>query len=127
MAVETSFPSFTDGSGACDENCCTPCGEDNINEEAVKYCPECDEYLCTRCTRQHTRRNATKSHNLVDKKDAKHSLAVAKTKCLYHPDRDIEMICRTHDMVYCTMCIATDHRQRISLKIDTVHVALLFI
>ncbi|XP_060599641.1 uncharacterized protein LOC132753214 [Ruditapes philippinarum] len=110
MAEGSTFPSFTDGSDACAENCCTPCGEDNVNEEAVKYCPECDEYLCTRCTSQHTWRNATKSHKLVDKKDAKHSLSGVKTKCLYHLDRDIEMFCRTHDMVYCTMCIATDHR-----------------
>ncbi|XP_060571863.1 uncharacterized protein LOC132730034 [Ruditapes philippinarum] len=109
MAEASSFPSFTDGSDACAENCCTPCGEDNINEEAVKYCPECDEYLCTRCTRQHTRRNATKTHKLVDKKDAKRSIAVV-AKCPHHPERDIEMFCRTHDMVYCTMCIATDHR-----------------
>ncbi|XP_060599640.1 uncharacterized protein LOC132753213 [Ruditapes philippinarum] len=110
MAEGSSFPSFTDGSDVCAENSCTPCGEGNINEEAVKYCHECEEYLCTRCTSQHTWQKATKTHKLVDKKDAKHSLAVVKTKCLYHPDRDIEMFCRKHDMVYCAMCIATDHR-----------------
>ncbi|XP_060590893.1 uncharacterized protein LOC132745901 [Ruditapes philippinarum] len=32
------------------------------------------------------------------------------TKCRYHPDRDIEMYCGEHDMVYCTKCIATNHR-----------------
>jgi hypothetical protein len=110
MAERSSLPSYTDGSDACAENCCTPCGEDNIKEEAVNYCPKCDEYLCTRCTSEHARRNTTKSHKLIEVKDGKHSLSVVKTKCLNHPDRDIEMYCGTHDMVYCTMCIATDHR-----------------
>ncbi|XP_060556107.1 uncharacterized protein LOC132716792 [Ruditapes philippinarum] len=53
----------------------------------------------------------TRSHKLVDKNEAKQGLHVTvTTKCLYHPDRDIEMYCEEHDMVYCLKCIATDHR-----------------
>ncbi|XP_060579465.1 uncharacterized protein LOC132736365 isoform X2 [Ruditapes philippinarum] len=90
---------------------CTPCFEDDIREEAVKYCPECQEFLCTGCTRHHGRQRLSRSHKLVDKNEAKQGSHVTVTaKCLYHPDRDIEMYCEEHDMVYCLKCIATDHR-----------------
>ncbi|XP_060579462.1 uncharacterized protein LOC132736364 [Ruditapes philippinarum] len=53
----------------------------------------------------------SRSHKLLDKNEAKQKSHFAVTaKCLYHPDRDIEMYCKEHDMVYCLKCIATDHR-----------------
>ncbi|XP_060558805.1 uncharacterized protein LOC132719078 [Ruditapes philippinarum] len=98
-----------DGSDADLDLTCTPCGEDNIREEAIKYCPECQEYLCINCTQHHGRLKATKGHVVVDMNAAKQCLVVAKAKCHYHPDRDIKMYCKTHDMVYCVMCIDTEH------------------
>ncbi|XP_060584159.1 uncharacterized protein LOC132740298 [Ruditapes philippinarum] len=90
---------------------CTPCFEDDIREQAVKYCPECLEFLCTGCTRHHGRQRISRSHKLVDKNEAKQgSHVIVKAKCLYHLDREIEMYCEEHDMVYCLKCIATDHR-----------------
>lgn len=90
---------------------CTPCGEGNIREEAVKYCPQCQEHLCVACTRHHGRQRATRSHKLLDKSDTNQGSSVTITaKCLYHQDREIEMYCGTHDMVYCSKCIATEHR-----------------
>ncbi|XP_060556106.1 tripartite motif-containing protein 42-like [Ruditapes philippinarum] len=90
---------------------CTPCFEGDIREQAVKYCPECLEFLCTGCTQHHGRLRISRSHKLVDKNEAKQKSHVTVTaKCLYHPDRDIEMYCKEHDMVYCLKCIATDHR-----------------
>ncbi|XP_060561282.1 uncharacterized protein LOC132721052 [Ruditapes philippinarum] len=90
---------------------CTPCFEGNIREQAVKYCPECQEFLCTGCTRHHGRQRMSRSHKLVDKNEVKQgSRVIVTAKCLYHPDRDIEMYCEEHDMVYCLKCIATYHR-----------------
>ncbi|XP_060561285.1 uncharacterized protein LOC132721053 [Ruditapes philippinarum] len=90
---------------------CTPCFEDDIREQAVKYCPECQEFLCTGCTRHHGRQRMSRSHKLVDKNEAKQGPHFAvQAKCLYHPDREIEMYCEEHDMVYCLKCIATHHR-----------------
>ncbi|XP_053389796.1 uncharacterized protein LOC128552761 [Mercenaria mercenaria] len=111
MAAGRFSTSIKDGSDADFEYTCTPCGEDHIREEAVKYCPECEEYLCTKCTNQHGRRKAFISHKLLDK-DAKKrgSVVTIATKCRYHPNRDIEMYCGTHDMVYCAKCIAKEHR-----------------
>ncbi|XP_053375717.1 uncharacterized protein LOC128547337 [Mercenaria mercenaria] len=111
MAAGRLPTSIRDGSDADFEYTCTPCGEDHIREEAVKYCPECEEYLCAKCTNQHGRRKATLSHKLQDKDVTKRmSMITIATKCRYHPNRDIEMYCETHDMVYCTKCIAKKHR-----------------
>ncbi|XP_053392050.1 uncharacterized protein LOC128554763 [Mercenaria mercenaria] len=110
MAEGGHSQSLKDSSDADFEFSCTPCGEDDIKEEAVKYCPECQEYLCTTCTRHHSRLKATRSHKLLNKDEAKAGSVVAIAKCHYHLDRDIEMYCGTHDMVYCTTCIATEHR-----------------
>ncbi|XP_045172373.2 uncharacterized protein LOC123534268 [Mercenaria mercenaria] len=117
MAEGGGFTSIRDGSDADFEIVCTPCGEDNIREEAVKFCVECNQYLCTTCARCHRRIAASKSHKLLDTDDAKNApVAAMVTKCRYHPDRDIEMYCGTHDMVYCTKCIATEHRACESIK-----------
>ncbi|XP_053375004.1 uncharacterized protein LOC123534039 [Mercenaria mercenaria] len=111
MAEGGDLTSIKDGSDADFECVCTPCGEDNIREESVKYCLECKEHLCTTCARCHSRQKATRSHKLVNKDDAAQDVMFAMTtKCRYHPDRDIEMYCGTHDMVYCLKCIATEHR-----------------
>ncbi|XP_053392044.1 E3 ubiquitin-protein ligase TRIM71-like [Mercenaria mercenaria] len=110
MAEGGDLPSLKDGSDADFELTCTPCEEGNIREEAVKHCPECQEYLCTACTMHHGRQKATRTHKLLERDEAKKGSLVAKTKCHYHPDREIEMYCGKHDMVYCVMCIATEHR-----------------
>ncbi|XP_045188402.2 E3 ubiquitin-protein ligase TRIM33-like isoform X2 [Mercenaria mercenaria] len=89
---------------------CTPCGEDGLREEANKYCPKCQEYLCLTCAKCHQRMKATREHLLTELKQEDQSFAVLIEKCWYHPDRNIEMYCGTHDLVYCTRCIATEHR-----------------
>ncbi|XP_053399993.1 E3 ubiquitin-protein ligase TRIM71-like [Mercenaria mercenaria] len=114
MAEGGNQPSIQDGSDADIAFACTPCSEEGSREEAVKYCPECDEYLCSTCSRCHLKMKATRDHKLVEKEKGKHESKIAKStakiKCRQHPDRDIEMYCGTHDMVYCLMCIATEHR-----------------
>ncbi|XP_045173232.2 uncharacterized protein LOC123534850 [Mercenaria mercenaria] len=111
MAEGGDVTSIKDGSDARFDIVCTPCGEGDVREEAVKYCPDGQEYLCTTCTIHHGRQKATRSHKLLDRDTAKQGLVSAvTTKCRYHPDRNIEMYCAGHDMVYCLKCIATDHR-----------------
>ncbi|XP_045194674.2 uncharacterized protein LOC123550308 [Mercenaria mercenaria] len=104
------------GSDADIEVFCTPCSDDGRKTEVTKYCPQCKEYLCTACTRCHTRFTATRDHQLTD--PVKHNgsgvrnrtNAIPNTSCSLHPDREIEMFCGSHDMVYCALCIAKDHR-----------------
>ncbi|XP_053392531.1 uncharacterized protein LOC123563860 [Mercenaria mercenaria] len=106
--------SIQDGSDAYIAFTCTPCSEEGTSEEAFKYCPECDEYLCTTCTKYHRKMKTTRDHKLVDREEGKDKSKVTtvttKIKCRQHPDREIEMYCGAHDMVYCLMCIATEHR-----------------
>ncbi|XP_060591116.1 uncharacterized protein LOC132746067 isoform X2 [Ruditapes philippinarum] len=111
MAEGGDLTSIKDGSDADFENTCSPCGEDDVREEAVKYCPVCEEYLCTSCSRHHGRLKATRSHTLVNCDASTKGTAVTMvTKCRYHPDRDIEMYCGAHDMVFCNKCIIDNHR-----------------
>ncbi|XP_060551576.1 transcription intermediary factor 1-alpha-like, partial [Ruditapes philippinarum] len=111
MAEGGDLTSIKDGSDADFVYTCSPCGEENVTEEAVKYCPVCEEYLCTTCLRHHGRLKASRSHTVQDcDASTKGSTVTMVTKCRYHPDRDIEMYCGEHDMVYCTKCIATNHR-----------------
>ena len=120
MAEGGGLPSLRDGSDADFDIVCTPCGEDNRREEAVKYCPECQEYLCTTCTSHHARSKALRSHKLQDSNTAMTGSQVAMTtKCQYHPHLVIDMFCETHDMVYCSKCIATEHRYVVILIILT--------
>ncbi|XP_053392218.1 uncharacterized protein LOC128554908 [Mercenaria mercenaria] len=118
MAEGGGFNVSVRGSDAEFEYACTPCAEDGSNQEAVKYCPECKEYLCTACTKYHKKFSATKKHNLLEKdfQQHEHSFGTSegavkkRDKCATHAERDVEMYCRSHDMVYCALCIANDHR-----------------
>ena len=118
MAEGGEFSISVRGSDACFEYACTPCADEGDNQEAQKYCLECKEYLCATCVKHHQKFSATKKHTLQDK-DVKSSNTDSQStataddqmfKCLSHPDRDIEMFCGTHEMVYCSLCIAKDHR-----------------
>jgi hypothetical protein len=106
------------GSDADFEYSCTPCADDGNDEQALKYCPECKEYLCAACIKCHLKFSATKKHILYDneyqhcEEDSVDNTSDEDQmfKCLYHPDRDIEMYCFDHEMVYCLLCVAKDHR-----------------
>ncbi|XP_060566314.1 uncharacterized protein LOC132725233 [Ruditapes philippinarum] len=100
------------------EYSCTPCADEGNDETALKYCKECKEYLCAACIKYHLKFSATKKHALHDNEHQHCETDSIDTtsdedqmfKCLYHLDRDIEMYCGDHDMVYCSLCVAKDHR-----------------
>ncbi|XP_053375809.1 uncharacterized protein LOC128547348 [Mercenaria mercenaria] len=121
-----SFSISIKGSDADFEYTCTQCEGYHIREEAVKYCPECEEYLCTKCTNQHGQRKAFTSHKLIDTDVTKRgNMVTIATKCRYHTNRDIEMYCGTHDMVYCAKCIAKEHRSCNDVtEIEDMHTSL---
>ncbi|XP_053392219.1 E3 ubiquitin-protein ligase Midline-1-like [Mercenaria mercenaria] len=118
MAEGGGFNVSVRGSDAEFEYTCTPCAEDGSNQEALIYCPECKEYLCAACTKYHQKVSATKKHTLLEKDfqqhehsfDTSEGAVKKRDKCATHAERDIEMYCRSHDMVYCALCIAKDHR-----------------
>ncbi|XP_053375811.1 uncharacterized protein LOC123534637 [Mercenaria mercenaria] len=126
MAAGRFSTSIKDGSDVDFVYTCTQCQEYYLREEAVKYCPECEEYLCTKCTNQHGRRKAFISHKLINTDATKRgNMVTIATKCRYHPNRDIEMYCGTHDMVYCLKCIAKEHRSCNDVsEIEDTHTSL---
>ena len=83
MAEGGGSTSICRGSDADFEYTCSPCGEDHIRVEAVRYCPVCQENLCTTCTRHHGKLKATRSHTLQDC-DASIKVAAVTmvTKCI---------------------------------------------
>ncbi|XP_060566302.1 uncharacterized protein LOC132725227 [Ruditapes philippinarum] len=119
MTEGGGYNNSVQGSDADFEYSCTPCGEEGNDEKALKYCPECKEYLCAACIKCHLKFSATKKHTLHDKEykhcegDSVETISDKENmlKCLYHSDRDIEIYCGDHDMVYCALCVAKDHRQ----------------
>jgi hypothetical protein len=118
MTEGGGYNNSVQGSDADFEYSCTPCGEEGNDEKALKYCPECKEYLCEACIKCHLKFSATKKHTLHDKEykhcegDSVETISDKENmlKCLYHSDRDIEIYCGDHDMVYCALCVAKDHR-----------------
>lgn len=60
---------------------------------------------------------ATKEHILSELPYGSKGSAENNVKCWFHVDRNIEMYCKTHDMVYCARCIATEHRYTFTLPL----------
>ncbi|XP_060589705.1 transcription intermediary factor 1-beta-like [Ruditapes philippinarum] len=118
MAEGGEYSSPVLGSDMIFEYTCTPCAEDGIIQESLKYCPECKEFLCETCVNHHKKVSATKKHKLQDndfqrcEKGSVNNTSDEENmfKCLYHPDRDIEMYCGDHEMVFCALCVAKNHR-----------------
>ncbi|XP_060566334.1 uncharacterized protein LOC132725252 [Ruditapes philippinarum] len=119
MAEGGEYNNSVQGSDADFGYSCTPCAVEGNDEKALKYCPDCKEYLCAVCTRCHLKFSATKKHTLQDNEHQRSERDSIETtsnedklfKCLYHLERDIEMYCGDHDMVYCSFCVAKNHRR----------------
>ncbi|XP_053401100.1 E3 ubiquitin-protein ligase Midline-1-like [Mercenaria mercenaria] len=97
------------------EYTCTPCADDGCRYAAIYYCRACTQWLCSTCTKYHKRISSSKNHHLftieeVQKQDSHMLPSVVKAKCPKHPEREVEMYCGNHDMVYCALCVAKDHR-----------------
>ncbi|XP_060551263.1 uncharacterized protein LOC132712843 [Ruditapes philippinarum] len=110
---------YNNSARGSDAYLCTPCADEGNDAKALKYCPDCKEYLCAACIKYHLKFSATRKHTLHDnefQRTERDSIDTTSDedqmfKCIYHLDRDIEMYCGDHDMVYCSPCIAKNHRQ----------------
>ncbi|KAL4224226.1 hypothetical protein ACF0H5_017679 [Mactra antiquata] len=95
---------------------CTPCAEDNLIKESLKYCVECQQYCCKDCLTSHRRISSLKGHTFLDNSSVKtqgqpRSLPAFPTKqCSKHLGKIVDMFCKTHDVVCCYVCAAEDHK-----------------
>ena len=108
---------------------CTPCEESGTNTEASHYCAHCGKQFCDACLQMHN--HLFKRHTVHGKENVsmwsnineheKLSLSASMTSlsstistsssqiCPLHAS-EIQTYCRDHDVVCCTVCVATKHR-----------------
>ncbi|XP_053386204.1 uncharacterized protein LOC128550686 isoform X2 [Mercenaria mercenaria] len=98
---------------------CLPCLDGGKNTEAVFHCNDCQIFYCKRCVVGHN--TFTKNHNVYDKMSKLFGQCNLQPKslssselpmdvCEEHHGQVIQMFCRQHDIVCCTVCIAVEHR-----------------
>ncbi|XP_045174543.2 uncharacterized protein LOC123535854 [Mercenaria mercenaria] len=108
--------SISKGSAEDFDHSCEPCLVIGKHVEAHGFCVECQEYLCKNCYAYHKQIKATKSHQLLDKKNmGQHTFqrtdsAVCFEKCTIHGNEIIKFFCTTHEYLGCTDCITLNHR-----------------
>ena len=98
-------------------NKCCICYKKNIQREAEQYCVECQDYYCTPCADMHKMfLPSSIEHKLLDKGDfgtsglATDLPSLPTQRCNVHPSKLLEVFCKTHDEVICTLCVVQKHR-----------------
>lgn len=109
---------------------CVPCGRNNKSNQADKYCVQCQEYFCTRCIEMHKNFTLLVHHSLIEitarsqipasveekestdivGKDGYDVLQVPTERCSKHPAKVVDMYCRAHDIVGCSVCFAPHYK-----------------
>ena len=90
-------------------NTCEQCNEQCT---AVSYCSVCSAFLCESCTLVHKTLNFLKSHKIKSLESGRAYLPVKKDKilpCSQHPDKSLELYCKTCQCLVCTLCIVASH------------------
>lgn len=94
-------------------NFCDPCMVLHKHNNAINSCLECDESLCSVCSNHHKSLKATRNHILIDIDTQPRFLSLTKelsaSNCKFHPLRDIQYFCVTHDLLCCGDCLAAAH------------------
>ena len=85
---------------------------------AVKFCCNCSKFLCSWCTKDHTRRQKTHKHELVDvgeKKEDQQAKSLINNiprrvmNCQLHSDEVLKFYCTTCSCLICRDCMALSH------------------
>ena len=93
---------------------CTPCANNNRNEEAERYCVECREYFCPSCIKDHNKFAIMRYHQILDKagmsaQGPQQTHMVLTEKCQVHHGNTIDTYCPVHQAVGCGTYIALKH------------------
>lgn len=84
------------------------CGFCTTGDIAVGHCEQCGEYLCECCRDVvHKRGKMFQSHNVSSVEEAVPVSSTSKEylHCLQHAKYDLEVYCKTCDIVVCSMCM----------------------
>ena len=86
---------------------CTKC---SFGYEAILYCPKCDLYYCTGCVQSLCK------HHLLGQEETdlwgkKAPVPLdSDVECCTHQGHRLDLFCRYHDVVCCTLCSQLEHK-----------------
>ena len=100
---------------------CVPCSLDTKSVKAFCFCIQCVEYLCKECFEVHRKFKATRTHKVLKGNELPEDVSafnkLSKIRyCNKHPDKDIEFKCYDDDMLFCSMCVTSEHKTCESIK-----------
>ena len=100
---------------------CVPCSLDAKSVKAFCFCIQCVEYLCKECFEVHRKFKATRTHEVLKGNELPEDVSafnkLSKIRfCNKHPDKDIEFKCNDDDMLFCSMCVTSEHKTCGSIK-----------
>ena len=98
--------------------------------EAVKFCCECCKFLCSWCTKDHSRRQKTHKHELVDvgtktknqQKSLLNSIPPKRMYCQHHSDEVLKFYCYSEgcSCLICRDCMALSHSGHTYDRVEAV-------
>ena len=92
---------------------CGACLSAGENRPAVKFCLDCSQPICQQCVDAHGRINTIRNHKLVENIDESAKLTEVLSSCLAcanHPEKNVELICKDHEVMCCITCVTVGHR-----------------
>ncbi|XP_061168923.1 transcription intermediary factor 1-beta-like [Saccostrea echinata] len=91
---------------------CLFCKRDNITALAKHWCKTCAEPICEDCNRLHRRVPVLQNHKIYCLSDSlKWCEPVdVEEQCSVHKGKLVEVFCRDHNKICCSVCFATLHR-----------------
>ena len=93
---------------------CSACLSTGEDRSAVKFCLDCSQPICQQCVDAHGRINTIRNHKLVENVNSEATkLAAAFSSllvCSNHPEKNVELICKDHDVICCITCATVSHR-----------------
>ena len=114
MAMSKEIITLETSSDSEKESLCVPCLDDGEHRQAIKYCIDCAHLVCQNCVMYHRRFKQMKEHKLVDistTEDLKLSQKLSNLLiCPNHPEKTVELVCKSHDVFCCLTCATVSHR-----------------
>ncbi|WAR04884.1 hypothetical protein MAR_020253, partial [Mya arenaria] len=92
---------------------CSKCEEHDLTTEAQHYCPECEDYLCDKCVKLHNEYHS--KHTVFEREDIQMWEGFPIRSCDQHGNK-LEVHCNDHQELCCSVCVALNHRQCISIS-----------
>nr|XP_011437619.2 tripartite motif-containing protein 45 [Crassostrea gigas] len=91
---------------------CMFCQRNDKTVLAKHWCKTCTETICDDCKFIHSYVRVLQEHKIVsltDKVDLKNDVEIDEP-CLVHKGKYLEVFCKDHDQLCCSICFATKHR-----------------